>query len=133
MGNPAQNGDTMKVINDNYQVCDDCTPVLANGDYTHLDYHYDEPVASEVMARINQGMSEAGGDIELGNPNKDLDFSKRNCDCCGAGQYGRRTHFYVVKWDEGETIIHDDVMTVDVGGYDDNGVRRYIYDYHTWD
>lgn len=123
----------MKVINDDYQVCDDCTPVLANGDYTHLDYYYDEPVAEAIIERIHQAIEAAGDLIAVGDSDKDLDFSRRRCDCCGSELHGRRTHFYVVKFDEGETEIHDDVMTVDVGGYDDNGIRRHIYDYHTWD
>jgi hypothetical protein len=84
------------IINDDYQVCDDCTPVLANGDYTHLDYYYDEPVASAVMERINQGMDEAGGYIALGDSDKDIDFTRRRCDCCGSTLHGRRTHFVVL-------------------------------------
>ena len=83
------------IINDDYQVCDDCTPVLANGDYTHLDW-YDEAVASEVMARINQGMDEAGGYIACGDRDKDIDFSRRRCDCCGSSLHGQRTHFVVL-------------------------------------
>ena len=123
----------MKIIDDHYMVCDDCTPVLANEDYTHIDYHYDEAEAEAVIARIHQGRDAAGDLIAVGDSNKDLDFSKRRCDCCGSELHGRRTHFYVVKFDEGETEIHDDIMTVDVGGYDHNGICRHIYDYHKWD
>ena len=28
------------IIDDQFMACADCTPVLANGDYTHLDYYY---------------------------------------------------------------------------------------------
>jgi hypothetical protein len=124
----------MKVINDDYMACDDCTPVIHNGDYTHLDYHYNEVEAQAAMERINKGMAEAGGDMLQGpDKSKDLEFSTRRCDCCGSTLHGRREHFYIVKFDEGETEIHDDIMTVDVGGYDHNGICRHIYDYHKWD
>ncbi len=84
------------IINDDFQACGDCTPVLANGDYTHLDYYYDEAEAEAVMARINQGMDEAGGYIAYGDRDKDIDFSRRRCDCCGSTLHGQRTHFVVL-------------------------------------
>lgn len=86
----------MKVINDDYQVCDDCTPVLANADYTHLDYQYDESESETVMALIDYGMSVCGGYIALGDRDKDIDFSQARCDCCGTTLHGTRTHFVVL-------------------------------------
>lgn len=86
----------MKIIDDNYQVCDDCAPVLANGDYTHLDYHYDEAEAETVVNKIDYGIETCGGFIALGDRDKDIDFSKGRCDCCGTTLHGHRTHFVVL-------------------------------------
>lgn len=86
-----------KVIDDEFMVCADCTPVLANGDYTHLDYYYSFVHECEaVIERINKGMDNAGGYIALGDREKDDEFSRSRCDCCGTHLAGARTHFVVL-------------------------------------
>ena len=88
-----------KVIEDHFMACDDCTPVLANGDYTHLDYHYSDPAECDaVIKAINEGMEAAKGDIALGDSERDDEFSRSRCDCCGTRLAGSRTHCVVLSW-----------------------------------
>ncbi len=84
----------VKVIDDQFMVCADCTPVLANGDYTHLDYYYSDP--APVIKAINEGINNAGGYIALGDRDQDHNFSRYSCDCCGTRLAGGRTHFVVL-------------------------------------
>lgn len=86
-----------KVIDDRFMACGDCTPVLANGEYTHLDYYYPDPAECEaVIKAINDGMDNAGGYIALGDREQDDEFSRYRCDCCGTHLAGSRTHFVVL-------------------------------------
>lgn len=86
----------VKIINDQFMVCADCTPVLANGDYSALDYYYDPTECEDKIKRINDGMASAGGYIALGDRERDHDFSTEWCDCCGTHLAGSRTHFVVL-------------------------------------
>ena len=92
------------IIDDNYMVCSDCAPVIANGDYTHLDFYYSEddesgdPTASEMVERIDAGMDAAKGTIIMSfDDDKNDGFSLDPCDCCGARGHGERTHCIVMK------------------------------------
>ena len=86
-----------ELINDRFMACGDCTPVLANGDYTHLDYYYSFVHECEAMIeRINKGMENAGGYIMRGDDEHDDEFSRSRCDCCGTSLAGSRTHFVVL-------------------------------------
>ena len=90
------------IIDDQFMACADCTPVLANGDYTHLDYYYvsndqsGEISLEDKIKAIDKGMDDAGGYIALGDREKDDEFSYQWCDCCGTHLAGSRTHFVVL-------------------------------------
>ena len=86
-----------KLINDRFMACGDCAPVLANGEYTHLDYYYSDPAECEaVIKAIDEGMDNAGGHIMRGDHEHDDEFSTEWCDCCGTHLAGSRTHFVVL-------------------------------------
>lgn len=68
-----------------YLCCDDCRPIIVNGDATHLD-NYPEPQASVQVAEISLGINRIQetdkvtlcGEIpELYN-----EFSNAQCDIC---------------------------------------------------
>ena len=91
-----------ELINDRFMACADCAPVLANGDYTHLDYYYasndqsGEIPLEAMMKAIDEGMDNAGGYIMRGDQEQDDEFSTEWCDCCGTHLAGSRTHFVVL-------------------------------------
>jgi hypothetical protein len=88
-----------KILDDNYMVCGDCLPVIANGDYSHLDYYYDvhgNELALDIRARIEQGFRNAGGSIYVGDETQDEQFSHQPCDCCGTPKFGARYHCIVL-------------------------------------
>ena len=86
-----------ELIDDRFMACANCAPVLANGDYTHLDYYYSDPDECEgVIKAIDEGMENAGGCIALGDREQDDEFSTEWCDCCGTSLAGSRTHFVVL-------------------------------------
>ena len=88
----------MKILDDNFMVCADCIQVIANGDYTSLDYYYPEKrVVKMVIKRINEGIDNAGGYIALGDNENDEEFSSLNCDCCNSRLAGTRHHCIVLE------------------------------------
>jgi len=50
----------MNIIRDIW-LCSDCMPVAVNGDYDHLDYHYSEREANQLMKVINHGLAQLPG------------------------------------------------------------------------
>lgn len=80
----------MRVLNADMLVCVDCAMVIANADYSGLDYHYDDPDAR--MEEINRGLSDAGGIIVSGDPENDREYSSYSCDCCRSSLAGYRHH-----------------------------------------
>lgn len=82
----------MKVLDDNYMVCDECIPVIANDDYSHLDFYYREDIARKRAEEIRHAINHAGGYIAVGNSDKDEEFSTEDCDCCGNRCAGGRYH-----------------------------------------
>ena len=72
-----------------YKVCTDCIMVIANNDYTGLDYHYDEEESWQRMDEIKQGMAELGANIVCMDETPD-DFCTMSCDCCGTHLAGKR-------------------------------------------
>ena len=87
----------VKIIDDQFMVCADCCGVLANGDYSALDYYYPDPAECEDKIKaIDQGMSRVEGYIALGDRERDHEFSRSRCDCCGTHLAGARTHFVVL-------------------------------------
>ena len=92
----------VKVIDDRFMACADCTPVLDNGDYTHLDYYYVSEDQSgqisleDMIERIDECMNNAGGHIMRGDQEQYDAHSSERCDCCGTRLAGSRTHFVVL-------------------------------------
>lgn len=84
------------IIDEDYRVCADCYHVITNGDYTYLDYHYNEKDAAKRVKEINKGIANAGGHICAGDSDKDDEFAKRPCDCCGSKLHGARYHCVVL-------------------------------------
>ena len=96
----------MEVIQDDLWLCQDCTIVAVNGDWTWLDYYYSsEAEQEERRAEIEAGLSELGAhlvpnfDSEAGDGMEE--FSSRHCDCCGTDLAGGRTRFAILG--EGDT------------------------------
>ena len=87
----------VKIIDDQFMVCSDCCGVLANGDYSALDFWYPDPAECEDKIKaIDEGINGAGGYIALGDHERDHEFSIEWCDCCGTRLAGSRTHFVVL-------------------------------------
>lgn len=65
-------------------LCMDCMPVAVNGDYSGLDYYYQEPELTERREQIRVGLACLPNlvpdyDSETGDGVK---FSSAGCDCC---------------------------------------------------
>ena len=82
----------MKLIDDNFMVCADCIQVIANGDYSGLDYYYSHDAAAARVIEIDNGIKECGGYPMVGDSEKDEEFSTCDCDCCGSPLAGSRHH-----------------------------------------
>ena len=74
-------------------VCDDCTPVIANGDYTSLDYWYAAVDADQRMAEIDALTGDTGY-LSIGDGYDP--FSTRPCECCGLTLHGPRQEAVLV-------------------------------------
>lgn len=70
------------VINDDLWLCSDCTLFAANGDY--------EDVPEWRVKQIDRGADKLGrlGDVVVGD--KEIEFSRKQCDACGTQDVGRR-------------------------------------------
>lgn len=84
------------VIDDNFMVCSDCYPIIANSDYTGLDYHYDEKQAGKRAREIDDCIAAVKGHIVAGDSAKYEEFSNSTCDCCGDYLAGSRYHCMVL-------------------------------------
>jgi hypothetical protein len=84
------------IIDDDFLVCTDCLMAIANGDTSGLDYYYSADEATRRLDEIHAGMAAAGGDIVPGETDRDEEFSRRDCDCCGCGLAGSRHHCVVL-------------------------------------
>lgn len=75
----------MKIIRD-FWLCPDCVPVAVNGDYSHLDYGYNEPEASHKARVIDAGLDALPGLVP--------DFtSEPERECCECGHIGCASDF----------------------------------------
>lgn len=79
----------MKVINE-YWLCEDCTMVSVNGDYTGLDYYLGEEAAAIRAEDIDAGLERLG---YICPTDEEDEFSRSECDCCGDSLAGRRMKF----------------------------------------
>ena len=80
---------------DTIQVCDDCLAVIANGDYTGLDYYYSPDKAEERQEQIDAGIA-SFAPAHLSAGEDETEFSTRQCECCGFGLAGRRYEVFVL-------------------------------------
>jgi hypothetical protein len=69
-------------------VCEDCIPIIAYGDSTHLDYHLNEEDSAERLKEIEEAME--GRDITVGEDEDEDEFSIDPCGCCGTHLHGKR-------------------------------------------
>jgi hypothetical protein len=82
-----------------YMVCTDCMLVIANGDYSSLDYHFDEKESKERAESIDKGIDsliEKGGYLTIGDLETKEDFSIYSCECCGSKLAGERFEAIVI-------------------------------------
>ena len=84
-----------------YKVCTDCIMVIANNDFTGLDYHYDEDEASTRMDEIKQGMANLGANIVCMDVEPD-EFCTLPCDCCETMLAGERHYIADISDEIGE-------------------------------
>ena len=92
----------MNILDDNFMVCVDCLPVIANGDYTHLDpsNHGSVEEAFARVREIDEGMALASGSIYVGDADRDEEFCTSSCECCGSGLAGSRHHCIILERDD---------------------------------
>jgi hypothetical protein len=84
------------VLNDNFMVCTECLMVIANDDYSMLDYYYSPEDAEKRAEEIREGMVSIVGYIVPGDNEFDEEFSKEPCECCGELLAGTRHHCIVL-------------------------------------
>lgn len=80
----------MNVLDDDCYVCQDCLMVIANDDDSGIE---DEERAREVRECVYRGP----GSWACGDSDKDMEFSRRTCDCCCEGLEGSRHHVILVE------------------------------------
>jgi len=85
-----------EIIDDHFMVCDDCLFPIVNDDWTMLDFHYNGRAVDQRRAEIAFGIDNAGGNICLGDSDKEEEFSSSACHCCGNPLAGRRTHMVIL-------------------------------------
>ena len=73
----------MQIIRDIW-LCSDCCSAAANGDFTGLDYHYDEPEATQRMNEIEAGLDALPGLV----PDCSDEPERRCCECDHTGPEG---------------------------------------------
>jgi len=70
--------------------CADCVQPVANGDFSSLDYYYQQEESERRYKRIVQGMDdlceEHGGSLHIGELVSE--FSRDRCDVCDASHAG---------------------------------------------
>lgn len=78
--------------------CSDCVQPVANGDFSSLDYHYQQAEADQKMQQIERGMNhlckEHGGSLHYGEKVKD--FKRDSCHVCGARHAGEWHRIFIL-------------------------------------
>ena len=91
----------MEIKRDGIELCDDCTTVAVNGDYSIFDYHMNGR-GPEAEAKRDARIAEVDAVLAALGPNlvPDFDaetgrgieeFTWRKCMCCGAGAGSRHS------------------------------------------
>ncbi len=86
----------VEVIDDDFYVCEECLMVIANGDYSILDAHYNEEEADKRKQEIDQALDLIEGHVVPGDEENDMEFSGRRCDCCGDQYLGSKHHCVIL-------------------------------------
>ncbi len=85
-----------------FELCEDCTVPVSCGDYTGLDYWYDEEMANRRMREIDEGYEvfckEHGGYL-MPVFDKPIELGCNPCDCCKARSVGKRSRFRLCVWE----------------------------------
>jgi len=84
-----------KIIRTNLWFCQDCLHGAVNNDYTGLDYYLEPEQAEQRMKVIKAGLQALNGH-PVPNDKQD-DFSRVPCDCCGEKLHGERYGFNLLK------------------------------------
>lgn len=90
---------SIEILDDNFMVCVDCASIIANDDPSSFDYHYGPDEAEKIEAKIREAIQTHHNDgnfINIGEHERDLEFSRTSCDCCGSTLHGYRHHAYLV-------------------------------------
>lgn len=97
----------VRIIDDEFMVCSDCIMAIANGDLTGLAN--DPETEDERTRQINRGLEQIaqdGGMPVAGDFDKDDEFSRYPCECCGERLAGSRHHAVILA---NETITQEDI------------------------
>jgi hypothetical protein len=86
----------VEVIDDSFMVCEECMMIIATGDYSHLQYDYDENGADERVVEIDTAIDQVEGEIVPGNSEHDEEFSIKPCECCKSQLAGSRHHCVIL-------------------------------------
>jgi len=81
----------MKIIQEDLWFCQDCLFAAVNDDYSGLDYYLNEEESEKRMQVIKAGLHALNG--YLVHNDKQEDFSRFPCDCCGEKLHGERYGF----------------------------------------
>ncbi len=77
-----------------YKACNDCSPILANGDASHLDFFYTQKDADEMLVKINDGIAAVverdGVTLSIGSPDNYEGSTVEPCSFCGTKLRGER-------------------------------------------
>jgi ArsR family metal-binding transcriptional regulator len=83
-----------------YKACTDCTPIIANGDATHLDIH-DEETADQRLKEIEESIQATqerdGVELSIGSTDNYEGFSSTACEICGDKHAGERIEVIGIK------------------------------------
>src|SRR5690554_5571867 len=86
---------SLAIIDNDFMVCTDCLMIIANDDASGLDYSLGEEEAEVREQEIRRAITEIQreeGQIDVGDSDRDNEFSPSPCACCGTRLAGARHH-----------------------------------------
>jgi hypothetical protein len=90
-----ENETMAKIIDDEFYVCSDCLMIIANDDASSLDYYYEDKADAREQ-EIRDAIDAVDGTICAGDSDRDLEFSRNGCECCGSRLAGTLHHCVVL-------------------------------------
>lgn len=83
-----------------YMVCTECSPVIVNGDASHLDM-YSEETSNDMLQKIEAGIAsvQERDDVILtiGDPDNYEGLATSPCEICGDKRHGERVEVIGIK------------------------------------